>query len=72
MTQAQTEIEAMEGVLDEYTTIVADLTREKRELERALYAALNGIELVVEANAPRALEWKTLECGRRMVRRSRQ
>ncbi len=72
MAQAQTELEVMEGVLDEYATIVAELTREKRELERALYAALNGVEVVIEADAPRALEWKTLECGRRMVRRARQ
>lgn len=72
MTQAQTEVEALEGVIDEYTTIVADLTREKRELERALYAALKGIEVVVDADGPRALEWKTLEGGKRMVRRARQ
>lgn len=70
--QAQDDAAAMQQVLDEYTTIVADLTREKRELERALYAALNGVEVVVLADGPRALEWKTLDGGERMVRRARQ
>ncbi len=41
MAQAQTELEAMEGVLDEYTTIVAEQTRRIRALEAALTHADN-------------------------------
>lgn len=39
------------------------------ELERALYAALNGVEIVIPDDGLRDLEWKTLDGGERMVRR---
>ena len=42
------------------------------DLERALYAALNGVEVVIDTDGLSALEWTTLDDGRRMVRRARQ
>jgi hypothetical protein len=39
------------------------------ELERALWAALQGREVVIASDTPRDIEWKTLDDGERLARR---
>lgn len=41
-----------------------------KELEAALWVALDGREIVVRESTPRAIEWSTTEDGGRMVRRA--
>ena len=43
-----------------------------RDLQRALWVALAGCEVVVRDDTPRSVEWKKTEDGGRMVRRARQ
>lgn len=62
----------MEGEHGETVIELVARRLEKRvaELEAALWVALDGREVVVRENTPRAIEWSTLEDGGRMVRRA--
>lgn len=42
-----------------------------RDLQRALWCALDGKEVVVRDNTPRAVEWQKTDDGGRLVRRAR-
>lgn len=52
--------------------VVAGMRERIADLERALYAALRGVEVVITNDTPRDLEWKTLDDGERLVRRARK
>lgn len=45
------------------------LERRIADLERALWVALNGREVVVRDDTPRRIEWRETEDGGRLVRR---
>lgn len=45
------------------------LERRIADLERALWVALNGREVVVRDDTPRLIEWRDTEDGGRLARR---
>lgn len=59
------EIASLRATIEERDKRIADL-------ERALWVALYGSEVVVRDDTPRAVVWSTTEDGGRMVRRARQ
>lgn len=55
---------------DEATATIAALQTTIRAMERALWMALDGREVVVRDDTPVDLEWSETEDGGQMVRRS--
>lgn len=69
MAGVMSELEAAEMVTEGLSSVIADLTRRNRDLERALWVALAGKEVVVRDDTPRRIEWRETEDGGRLVRR---
>lgn len=71
MTSVMSEDEAAQAVIEGLSTVIADQTRRMRDLERALWIALDGREIVVTDDTPRRIAWKATSDGGRLVRRSK-